>query len=697
MKNSTRNKLFSFLALAIVLPGLAACNNKDNDDDRKPITGPYFSYEDADFNDLIGTNTNSESHDYDGLKVNKTENDLREDFAFGVDASMTYVVENNGGIYYNENGEEQDVFQILKRNGVNFVRFRLWNKPRNLLRMPYGGGNNDVDVDIALAQRAKAANLNVMIDFHYSDFWADPDKQNRPIDWGKYTDAELPEVIKNYTAETLNKFKDAGVTVDAVQIGNEINNGMSGYYINWNNASESYAQMAKMIQGGVDGAKSVFKDVRTMIHLANGGNTEEFKSFFGAMETNKVDYDIIGASYYPHLSGSLDELQTNLDSVSELTGKPVMVAETSWGFTTDYNEYTANQYTAEDENVGNYLTSEQAQATCIRDICNVLSKVKNNKGLGIFYWEPGWLPVKDASWATAAGQSYSEYGNDSKRGNYEDGLASWSNQGLFSYTGKALSSLQTYKCIREGKNSAEEVALRARDEVINVTLNLAENESLPTTARVVTDFDAIRKVPCTWSAEALEAIKTKGQHDGLTGTIQGGYSIVANAKCIQNFVKDPGFENQGTTDDVKDPWRIVSQTPVNDKVVKLDRKKDIRSGRTDLNWFHSTSEFSFNVAQDITIPTTANYTLTTYILSESIGKKAHKELKVYMQIQGGELIELDICNGDYLKGWSAGYQTCTLPVTHIEANTKITIGIKGRAEVGTWAHNDDWELVNDLD
>lgn len=697
MKTSRKVALASLLAIGMFAP-LTACKKSEDGGDKKrdPITGPYFQYEDASFEDTIGTGRNAEDHDYDGLKVNRTEKELREDFAFGVDASMTYVVENNGGVYYNENGEEQDVFQILKRNGVNFVRFRLRNNPKSLLNKPYGGGNNDVDVDIALAQRAKAANLNVMIDFHYSDFWADPDKQNKPIAWGKYVQSEMPSVIKSYTSETLNKFKEAGVTVDSVQIGNEINNGMAGYSINWNNADESYKTMADMIQGGIEGAQEVFPNVRTMIHLANGGNTEEFKSFFGAMEKNNVDYDIIGASYYPHLSGSLDELQTNLDTVSQLTGKPVVVAETSWGFTTEYNEYTANQYTAEDENVGNYLTSEQGQATCLRDICNVLSKVPNNKGLGIFYWEPGWLPVQGAGWATAAGQSYSEYGNDSHRGNYTDGLASWSNQGLFSYTGKALASLKTFALVREGQNEAKEQSLRARDKKLNVTLNLAENETLPETARVETDFDAIRKVPCVWSEEAVEAVKTKGVHTGLRGTIEGGYEITADAKCIQNFVKDPGFENQGTTDDVKAPWRIVSQTPANDKVVKLDRKKDIRSGRTDLNWFHSTSDFTFHVAQDIEIKEEANYTLTTYILAESLGKKKHTELKVYLQVEGGETTELDICNGDYLKGWSAGYQECKLNPVHIEAGKKITIGIKGAAEVGTWAHNDDWELVNDL-
>src|SRR5574344_155010 len=203
--------------------------------------------------------------------------------------------------------------------------------------------------------------------------------------------------------------------------------------------STSFDYIASLLKAGIAGAKTVFPDVYSMIHLANGGNTAEFETYFTAMDERKVPYDIIGASFYPFLSGSLDNLLANLNNVSEKTGKPVIVAETSWGFTDEAVEgITANQYNGSTyEDVGGYLTSEQAQASEIRDIIDTLSQVKNGMGLGMFYWEPAWLPLKGASWATALGQSYKYTGEDSHKTDYTDGLATWCNQGLFSYTGKA--------------------------------------------------------------------------------------------------------------------------------------------------------------------------------------------------------------------------------------------------------------------
>ena len=701
------NKRYIFLlALPMMLTSISGCKKSSD----------FFTYEKISFVDKIGDRTNSEAHDYDGIKVNKTEVDLRKDFAFGVDASMVKVVEENGGVYYNDKGQEQEVFQILRRNGVNFVRFRLWNNPYNKFKDPYGGGNNDVNTDIELAKRAKEANMNVMIDFHYSDFWADPDRQNIPRDWGKYLQDEIPAQIEAFTKETLQQFKSAGVTVDAVQIGNETNNGLCGYAINWNDTETSFDYMAKMFSAGIKGAKAVNKKVKTMIHLANGGNTAEFENYFTALDKRKVAYDMIGASFYPHLSGSLEDLQTNLNNVSQKTGKPVIIAETSWGFTDDYvvktstGEYktyqagqgmnpgdvimTANSYSSDDEDIGGYLTGEQAQATMLRDVCNVLSKVPKQRGLGIFYWEPGWLPVDKACWATAAGQSYQYVGNDSKRTAYEDGLATWSNQGLFSYTGKMLSSLKTFSYIREGHNQTEEKSISGRNSSIEVTINLAANETLPKTAKVVTDFEAIRDAGVVWEEAAINAVKSKGVHSGLKGVVDGKYPITATANCIENFIVDPGFENQGEDDFIKDPWKLEYVTPNGEKVAKLDRKKDIRSGKTDLNWYHSTKDFSFKVSQTINNLPAGTYTLRTYIMGIKITEIAHTKLDLFISINGGEPIVLSLATADYLAGWSAGYKECVISDLAIPQGAQVKVGLEGAAKAGAWAHNDDWELVN---
>lgn len=681
------------LALPVTLLAVGAVVGCSSGESGGGTPSTYFTYEDISFEDTIGEKRNSEVHQYGALKVNPVEEELREDFAFGVDASMTREIEKLGGVYYNSKGEEQDVYQIYREAGVNFMRFRIWVDPKTAIGQEFGGGNNNFTTTLAMAKRAKAANLNVMIDFHYSDFWADPDAQQLPQSWMQ---DEVISKMESYTRTTLQNLKDGGVTVDAVQIGNETNNGLAGFKINWNKADSSFDTMASYFRQGIAGAKSVFPNVRTIIHLANGGNSEEFKKYFTELDKRGVNYDIIGASYYPHLSGSLDDLQHNLNQISEITNKPVMVVETSWGFTEEYIEgVTDNQYDAKDENVGGYLTGEQGQATAIRDICNVLSKVPNKKGLGIFYWEPGWLPVvKDgtvASWATKYGQSYKQFGNTKYSENYKDGLASWCNQGLFSYTGKALSSLYTYRYIRGGMNKQEEKSVSARDTNLSVTLNLAAQETLPTQAKVVTNFDALRYRSVTWDAASIEEAKIKGDHTGLTGTLDGKYPITCSAHCIENFIVDPGFENQGTTDDVKSPWNIDYATPINDKVVKLDRKKDIRSGKTDLNWYHSGLEFTFQVSQSVTLEA-GTYSLTTYVMCVELRVAKHTRLELFVDVNGTETI-LDMCSDTYIKGWSFGYQAGNISNIVLSEKTTIKVGLRGAAEKAAWGHNDDWELV----
>lgn len=698
----------AFALVSLLAMALASCgtqNNGDGSTSKGDIESSEvkFNYSDVTYTPDYGSGkTNDEEHPYSTIRVNPTENTLREDFAMGVDGSMIQAVEEAGGIYYNQEGKEQDVFQILKESGVNFFRVRLWNNPANKFGSTYGGGGNDETVDINLCKRAKKVGMNVLVDFHYSDFWADPDDQQVPKAWATNKAEEIPSLIEEFTKTTLQNFKDAGVEVDAIQVGNEINNGMCGYEIDWNKTEESFDYIASMLNAGIRGAKAVNENIYTMVHLANGGNTAEFSTFFSELEERNVPYDIIGASFYPYLSGNLEGLQENLNNVSKLTGKPVVIAETSWGFTDDsVTDVTANQYySANYEDTGGYLTSEQAQATEIRDLVNILSKVPDNKGLGIFYWEPAWLPVKGTGWATAVGQSYKYTGSDSHKSDYTDGLATWCNQGLFSYTGKALSSLNVFKYLSsgEGNNSGEEKVTKARTSTLDVTLNLAADETLPETGTVETDFDAIRSRDITWDAASVEECKTKGTHVA-TGKLNGQFDITANVSCIENFIVDPGFENQGTTDVVKTPWNLRNVTPSGDKVAKLDRKTDTRSGTTDFNWYHSSEEFTFDLYQEIKLPA-GTYHLATYIMSVAYSVKAHTKLEVYFNDGTTEYVA-DMKT--VVDGWNNGYKSTDLvtddsgkPVLSgikLDSEKTITVGFRGAGPATLWGHNDDWSLV----
>lgn len=667
-------KIVSVLLMGAMVAGilsLTACKGSDI----------RLEWGDTSFTPIYGTSTNDEAYDYDSLIVNPVSG-MRDDFIMGVDASMVLKVEECGGKYYNRDGKEQDVFQIMAQNGVNFFRVRVWNNPFDKFDNGYGGGDVNADRAVEMGKRAAAAGMKVMVDFHYSDTWADPETQKLPAAWSSMTTDELAEAVKSYTAEVLNKFKNAGVTVDMVQIGNEINNGLMWPVgrIDWNNPGASFDTVAKLLSAGIEGAKSVNKNIYTVIHLANGGNLQEFEDFFGYLEERKVDYDIIGASYYPYYHGPLDKLQANLDNVSKKYNKHVIIAEMSYGYTTETHPYAANTYNANSEDAGGYLTSLQGQATYVRDVIDVVAKVPEQKGLGVFYWEPAWLPVQGAAWATMAS------------GLEAEGLSTWANQGLFSYTGKELPSLAVFDLVRTSTNTMTEVAQNVRTTEIDVTLNLAENEQMPDTYAVETNLDAIRQMSVVWDEADVAQLGAVGEYT-VHGVVMDKFEVTARVTVIENFVKDPGYENQGATDAVLEPWIIEHSTPEGEKVVKLDRKSDTRTGSTDLNWYHSSQDFTFKMKQQITGLEPGTYQLGTYCMAISPNEKAHTELYIYITYNNGETQTYDL--KDKVVGWGSK-DTCYVraEINDIQITSPdCEIGVVVSAPAAAWGHLDDWTLV----
>jgi arabinogalactan endo-1,4-beta-galactosidase len=635
--------------------------------------------------------SNSEGIDYSSIIVNGPTNSLNASFAYGADLSIVHEVEEAGGVYYNEEGEEEDIFKILAADGVNYARFRLWVNPYSLDGKAYGGGTNDVATDVALAVRAKAAGMKVLIDFHYSDFWSDPDTYWIPKTWADVYKSQLGTTIAEYTTASLTSFKDAGVTVDAVQIGNETTYGFCGTKIS---GTSSYTYVAGLFNKAITAAKSVFPDVLSIIQLSNGSDYDTDTAYFESMDANNVDYDICGFSYYPYWHGTKAKLQSTLNAVAAQTGKPVMICEAAWGFTDEANDNCSNIYNGSTyESKGGYLTSPQAQATVVSDLVDILSKVPDEKGLGIFYWEPDWLPVSGgAYWATAAGQSYDAYGNDNYSVNYSVGLNAWANQAWFSYSGKALASAATYRHIQNlDKTSAEVVERLAADE-LSVTLNLADpDHAMPTTVSVITNTQAYRDAVVTWNAEEVAAMEAAGAGTyQITGTA-GEFVVTATVTCEANYVLDPGFEGQLTsTDVVGEPW-VLTKTPSADKVGHIDRKTDMRSGSADFNWY-DTSDFAFTISQTITGLTEGTYALTTYILSQAISENGGISAMSIFVTVGDDTFTLD-CLSKCI-GWSSGYQQCQL--TDIDIPSSVTgcvVGLSGVCGAKSWGHNDDWSLV----
>lgn len=376
------------------------------------------------------------------------ENVMSSFFVKGADISILKEVEDFGGVYYL--GEEQkDLFEILQIKGINTVRLRLWVNPYDEEGKPYMGGTNDLETTIELAKRAKAHGMQFMLDFHYSDFWADPKKQDKPKAWRSYTGERLVEEVYRYTREVLEVCRVCDVLPDLVQIGNETTNGMlwpegktpvydpEKQKFAETEAAEwdrSYDSLAELLKAGVRAAREA-GPMKIILHLDAGGQNPLYRTWFDEMSKRSVDFDIIGLSYYPIWHGGLEDLRFNLEDISARYNKEVLIVETAYGHTTE-SLSGADIFTEEMSRIGGYPPTVEGQGQFLQDLMETVRKIPDGKGLGIVYWEPAWLPVKGTSWASQAGM---KYGNDvSEMGNH------WANQGLFDFEGKALDSLDVF-------------------------------------------------------------------------------------------------------------------------------------------------------------------------------------------------------------------------------------------------------------
>lgn len=262
---------------------------------------------------------------------------LSSDFMRGADVSMLAEIEKNGGKFYNAEGKEDDLFNILKENGVNWIRLRVWNDPVNDLDVyangnilskkgePVGGGNNSVDVDVKLAKRAKKAGMKVLVDFHYSDFWADPSKQKMPAAWRGMDAKQLNKAVEDFTEDSIKKFIKADARPDMVQIGNELNGGfMWPLGKTWKSKTDTdvggmdgFIKLLKSAAAGVRSAQGKGDKIKIVIHLANGGDNTLYNNMFGPITQAKVDFDVIGLSFYTYWHGSLADLKANLTDLSK--------------------------------------------------------------------------------------------------------------------------------------------------------------------------------------------------------------------------------------------------------------------------------------------------------------------------------------------------------------------------------------------
>lgn len=372
----------------------------------------------------------------------------------GMDISTLLEVEKCGGKFYDGNGAE-DVLDILKRYDVNAVRIRLWNDPYSETGEPYGAGTNDLASVIELSKRAREKGFDILLDYHYSDFWADPGKQFIPKAWRNFSVEELENAVYEYTRNTLLVLKKEGVLPDMVQVGNELSNGLLWPY----GRVPNYDNIARFVNAGIRAVreasdkalkeKVISEKILIMIHLDNGGNNALYREWFDNFVKRGEDFDIIGLSYYPFWHGTLDMLENNMKDISMRYGKDLIIAEVSMGYTME--DYASFEKLEPFERKGmatrqelvdkiEYPMTKEGQAAFMNELFRRIDSVPEGKGRGYFYWEPAWIPVPGSGWATESSLKYIE--DKGPCGN------EWANQALFDYNGNALLAL---KAVRDYK------------------------------------------------------------------------------------------------------------------------------------------------------------------------------------------------------------------------------------------------------
>ena len=342
-------------------------------------------------------------------------------FIHGVDISMLKQVEYNGGTFY-ENGNQIDPIQVFKDNGVNTARIKIWHTP--LLNF------NNLESVLETAERAKGFGLDLLLDFHYSDTWADPSSQTKPFAWENLTFDILCDSIEQYSRHVITKLKQQNTLPKYVQIGNETDCGLlwpDGYVCDESNNDSQWDKLGALFTHAISGVNSALDNQDTLeiiSHVSNGGNW-----FFNNLIDQGVYIDILSISYYPMWHGTFSDLSQNINELGNEFQKPVLIVETAYPFTLQWNDNTNNILGLETQLLESYEASEEGQSSFLHDLITLVDN--NDYGLGVCYWAPDWISTETLG-------------------------SPWENQALFDFDGELLDAISAFDIpsveIKKNKN-----------------------------------------------------------------------------------------------------------------------------------------------------------------------------------------------------------------------------------------------------
>ena len=622
------------------------------------------------------------------LYVKKVEN-LPEDFIFGMDVSSVLAEEASGVKYHDFDGNETDLFRILADSGINYIRVRIWNNPFDESGNGFGGGNCDIAAAVEIGRRATACGMKLLADFHYSDFWADPGKQMVPRAWKSMDIKEKRQAVYEYTRDCLTQLRDAGVDVGMVQTGNETNGVLCG--------EKAWMDIAYLMDAGARATREVYPDALVALHFANPENTDSYRTYAKKMDyyeqNGLIHYDVFATSYYPYWHGTLDNLSAILTEIAETYGKKVMVMETSYAFTGEDSDFSANTIGDGSNVVKDYPFTVQGQANSIRNITDTIVN-RTPAGIGVCYWEGAWITVGTDSWeenhekwekyGSGWASSYAAVYDPEDAGKWYGGSAV-DNQAFFDAAGMPLESLKVFRLMRTG-NETEPVPDALEEPSVLCDLNMPLE--LPETVNAVMTDDSRRAVPVTWNLTEEE--DRKMHENGPARYVITGEAGGMEARCYvsmieYNYIRDYSFEEGGSD------WVITDLKKANELYVE-DKKTDSLTGSKHMHfWSAAQDSVEFTVEQHVQDLPEGKFRFSVSIMGGDCGTT---EIYSYVKVDGETVARSELIPITGYNNWNTGI----IPEFFHPTGSEVTVGIYVKCQGagnGAWGKIDD-ALLNSV-
>lgn len=641
--------------------------------------------------------------------------DSEHPFIMGMDSSELLSVEaarqKNGLTFKDFDNNTADVLQVLKDNGITDIRIRVWNHPYATAdkSQPYGGGNCDVDNAVALSRRCQAVGLGVIIDFHYSDFWADPGKYRVPEDWKDMNLDDKIDALGTFTEQALTEIKNTGVKITMVQIGNETTDGMAG--------EDNWANICKLMNAGSAAVRKIAPDAKIAVHFTNAG-TGNYEEKALTLKQNDVDYDVFGSSWYPYYTsaGSLAGLINQFQRIHDTYGKDVMVLETGYAWTRDDFDGCGNTGLEETTQP----ITVQGMANAVREVIEAVANL-GDYGLGVSYWGGTWVAASESlsgevnralckeygcGWATSYAHNYDSSAND--------GGTMVDNNAFFRSDGTPIEALKVFKYVWEDGHTTDLHADYLEDQELYYTVGQGTIE-LPKTVKVVLNNGSAMETSAVWAIEKadLESYINEVNMYQVEGTTDFGgtcycYVWVTNVNILtggsfeddQGIIKSYGAQQGGAIylSNMGD-WKVTYNNS-NSGNLQLYVSNEAQNAVMGTNSFHfwDSGKIDFKLYQmvDMTQITENGIYSCSFEIQGDHGSNVNVHAYIKVTYSDGTTRTFDGSVLDHFDGWTKWQRTSAdVTINDVTKVTGIEVGISVYSEAvleGPWGNIDNCQF-----